>query len=84
MPESSERKKFFVVWSPQGGPPVARFPTFKAARSSAIRLSLKFPEQDFFVLESCWGQIGKPPDVTEVVGPDSPTPDPTSDPEVTP
>jgi hypothetical protein len=60
MPETTERRRFFVVWSPQGGPPVVRFPTFKAARSIAIKLSLKHADQDFFVLESCWKKIGKP------------------------
>jgi hypothetical protein len=61
MPESNEPRRFFVVWSPQGGPPIVRFPSFAAARSVAIRMTQKFPEQDFFVLASCWGKFGKPP-----------------------
>jgi hypothetical protein len=78
MPEITERRRFFVVWSPQGGPPVVRFPTFNAARAIAIRLSLKHPEQDFFVLESCWGKIGKPASasVAEVLDSEAPAPDP--------
>jgi hypothetical protein len=61
MPESNEPRRFFVVWSPQGGPPIVRFPSFAAARSVAIRMTQKFPEQDFFVLASCWGKLAKPP-----------------------
>jgi hypothetical protein len=53
-------RKFYVVWSPQGGPPVARYPSFGAARTAAVRLSLKLPGQDFFVLGSCWGRIATP------------------------
>ena len=60
MPEATDPRKFYVVWSPQGGPPVARFPSFNAARSAAVRLSSRYSEQDFFVLASCWGRIAKP------------------------
>jgi hypothetical protein len=91
MPETTETtettktpdpKRFFVVWSPQGGPPVVRFPNFGAARSAAIRLSLKHPEQDFFVLQSCWGKIGEPV-VGAETGPLDPDP-PGAESEVTP
>jgi hypothetical protein len=61
MPASPDPRRFYVVWSPQGGPPVVRFPSFNAARSAAIRLSGRFPGQDFFVLASCLGKIGDPP-----------------------
>jgi hypothetical protein len=64
MPESTEKsgesKRFFVVWSPQGGPPVVRIPTFAQARTAAHRLSLRNPGRDFFVLQSCWGKLGQP------------------------
>jgi hypothetical protein len=64
MPESTEKsgesKRFFVVWSPQGGPPVVRIPTFAQARTAAHRLSLRNPGRDFFVLQSCWGKLGEP------------------------
>jgi hypothetical protein len=38
MPETTEPKipdprRFYVVWCPQGGPPVVRFPNFGAART---------------------------------------------------
>jgi hypothetical protein len=59
-PDPPEPRRFYVVWSPQGGPPVVRFPTFQAARSAAIRLSNKHAGQDFFVLQSCWGRVGMP------------------------
>jgi hypothetical protein len=61
MPEPIEPpdpRKFYVVWSPQGGPPVVRYPSFESARIAASRLSLKIPGQDFFVLASCWERIG--------------------------
>jgi hypothetical protein len=71
MPEDAGPEKIWVVWSPQGGPPVARMTSFNVARSAAIRLSKKFPEQDFFVLASCWGRIATP------AGPvDADTPEP--------
>jgi hypothetical protein len=82
MPKSPDPKRFFVVWSPQGGPPVVRHASFGAARSAAIRLTMKFPEQDFFVLQSCWGKIGEP-----AVGPETGPLDPghpAPDPEVSP
>jgi hypothetical protein len=78
MTESIESKKFFLVWSPQGPtPPVFRYPSFGAARASAVRLSLRYPEQDFFVLETCWGKLGElPPEaVPEPSAPDVPVPD---------
>jgi hypothetical protein len=80
MPESPEPRRFFVVWSPQGDPPVVRFPGFNAASSAAIRLSTKSPEQDFFVLASCWGKIGMP---SAEAGPPDPAP-PIPDPESAP
>jgi hypothetical protein len=53
-------RRFWVVWSPQGGPPVARIASFEEARAAAQRLSNRKPEQDFFVLASCWGKRGTP------------------------
>jgi hypothetical protein len=78
MPEKTETpdpRKFYVVWSPQGGPPVFRYPSFEAARRSAFLLSRKLPEQDFFVLASCWSRIGTPADAVEPVVSTPPTPD---------
>jgi hypothetical protein len=58
-------RAFYVVWSPEGGDPVVRFPTFGAARGVAWKLSEKYPGQSFFVLRSCWGRpartAGAPP-----------------------
>ena len=59
-PKRPDPKRFYVVWSPQGGPPVVRYPTFESARAAATRLSHKLPEKDFFVLASCWGRIARP------------------------
>jgi hypothetical protein len=74
MPEHTEQKRFWLVWNPQGPtPPVFRYPSFGAARSAAIRLSLKFPDQDFFVLESCWFKLGTPP--AETIAPEAPADD---------
>ena len=58
MIENDEQKEFFVVWSPQGGPPVVKFSKFREARHIAFKLSAKRPKQDFFVLKSCWGKLG--------------------------
>ncbi len=55
-----DRRRFYVVWSPQGGDPVVRYETFGRARQAAWRLSEKYPGQDFFVLASCWGRIARP------------------------
>jgi hypothetical protein len=76
MPENAEPKRFFVVWSPQGGPPVVRFASFNEARSAAIRLSNKHTGQDFFVLASCWGRVGTPSAGPEATAAGPPTPDP--------
>ena len=70
MTEDAGPEKFWVVWSPQGGPPVARMTSFNVARSAAVRLSKRFPEQDFFVLASCWGRIGTSPVAAEPAGQD--------------
>jgi hypothetical protein len=76
MPERPESKRFWLVWNPRGPhPPEFRYPSFGSARSAAIRLSLKFPDQDFFVLETCWGKLGTPPTVVEPVAPDASTSD---------
>jgi hypothetical protein len=88
MPEPKkppDPRKFYVVWSPQGGPPVARYPSFGAARGAAVRLSMKLPEQDFFVLASCWGRIARPATEPEAlaVEPVASEP-PTTDPEAAP
>lgn len=53
-------RRFFVVWSSQGRPPVARMGSFAQARVAAIRLANKHTDQDFFVLQSCWGKLGEP------------------------
>ena len=50
MADLAESDRFFVVWSPQGGPPTVRIANFDAARTVAVRLSRKLPDQDFFVL----------------------------------
>jgi hypothetical protein len=63
-------RRFWVVWSPQGGPPVSRIPSFEEARAAAQRLSSRKPEQDFFVLASRWGKLGRP---TEAVTPEPET-----------
>jgi hypothetical protein len=76
MPENAEPKRFFVVWSPQGGPPVVRYPSFGAARGAAVRLSQKHPEQDFFVLASCWGRVVTPSVEAGAVAPDPPMAEP--------
>jgi hypothetical protein len=70
-----EQKRFWLVWSPQGGPPMFRYPSFNSARSGAIRLSLKFPDQDFFIMESVWFKLGTPPDEAEPLASDAPVPD---------
>jgi hypothetical protein len=91
-PDPAEPQRFFVVWSPQGGPPVVRHANFGAARSAAIRLTMKFPGQDVFVLQSCWGKIGEPigepaagvetgPETAPETGPLDPGP-PVAEPEV--
>jgi hypothetical protein len=56
-------RAFYLVWSPEGGDPVVRFPTFEAAKHSAWRLSQRYPGQDFFVLRSCWGRLARPAEV---------------------
>jgi hypothetical protein len=76
LSEPDDPRRFFLIWSPQGGPPVVRFPSFNAARAIAIRLSLKHPEQDFFVLASCFDLIGKPAPEVGPPGPEAPAPDP--------
>jgi hypothetical protein len=55
-------RAFYVVWSPEGGDPVVRFPNFAAAKSAAYRLSERYPTQSFFVLKSCWGRPARPPE----------------------
>ena len=69
-PKSPDPRRFYVVWCPQGGPPVVRYPTFGGARTAAVRLTLKYPERDFFVLASCWGRIGTPAVAVEAEGSD--------------
>jgi hypothetical protein len=49
-------RAFYVVWSPEGGDPVVKFPTFGAVWGVAWKLSEKYPGQSFFVLRSCWGR----------------------------
>jgi hypothetical protein len=59
------RRAFYVVWSPEGGDPVVRFPAFEAARQAAWRLSEKHPGQSFFVLKSCWGRLARAAEVPD-------------------
>jgi hypothetical protein len=54
-----DRRAFYVVWSPEGGNPVVRFPAFEPARHAAWRLSEKHPDRSFFVLKSCWGRLAR-------------------------
>ena len=79
-PKPPDPRRFYVVWSPQGGPPVARYPSFGAARTAAVRLSLKLPGQDFFVLASRWGRIGTPAVAPESMAAELPTPGPEAAP----
>jgi hypothetical protein len=44
--------KFWVVWSPQGGPPTVRHASLAAATNEAHRLALQAPGSEFFVLEA--------------------------------
>jgi hypothetical protein len=74
-PGSVESRRFYVVWSPQGGPPVVRIPTFQQARTAAYRLSLRNPTRDFFVLQSCWGKLGEPANEADEPEPTSPEPE---------
>jgi hypothetical protein len=75
--KAPDPRKFWVVWSPQGGPPVVRFPNFEKARGAASFLSKKHPERDFFVLVSCWGKLGTP---AEPAVPVPPSPEPEANP----
>ncbi len=68
MPKDDDPRVFFLVWSPQGGPPVVRIRTFAEARVAALRLGTKFPDRDFFVLRSCWGKAGQQPAIEELAG----------------
>jgi hypothetical protein len=61
-------RTFYVVWSPEGGDPVVRFPGFAAARNAAWRLSEKYPGQGFFVLKSCWGRLARPAEIPVTPG----------------
>jgi hypothetical protein len=76
MPESKERKKFFVVWSPQSGAPVVRYSSFRAAQTSAVRHCRNFPDQDVFILVSCWGRIASTAIDAESPASNPPNPDP--------
>jgi hypothetical protein len=63
---TSDPRAFHVVWSPEGGGPVVRYPTFEAAKHAAWRLSEKYPAQSFFVLKSCWGRPARSAEVPAV------------------
>jgi hypothetical protein len=67
-PPDPDDRQFFVVWSPQGGNPVRKIPTFDEARRSALNLSRKHPGQDFFVLKTCWSRLAHPGDVRATGG----------------
>jgi hypothetical protein len=58
-PREGDRRAFYVVWSPEGGNPVVRFPAFEPAKRAAWKLSEKYPGQNFFVLKSCWGRLAR-------------------------
>lgn len=66
-PNPKIKDRFWVVWSPQGGDPVVKIKTFEQAIHAAHRLSEKHPNQEFYVLQSCWGR--KPKLVAENVTP---------------
>jgi hypothetical protein len=61
-------RSFFVVWSPEGGDPVVRHPSFNVARSVAWKLSEKYPGQSFYVLRSCWGRPARAAEHPAVAG----------------
>jgi hypothetical protein len=65
---TTDDRQFFLVWSPQGGDPVRKIPTFDEARRSALNLSRRHPGQDFYVLRSCWRRLAHPPDVRTTGG----------------
>jgi hypothetical protein len=69
-------RRFYVVWSPQGGPPVVQIATFQEARTAANRLSLKNPDRNFFVLASCWSRMARPFPEAGLVAPDITAVDP--------
>lgn len=67
-PETSEAEapirtvhpdRFYVVWSPQGGPPVVKHKSFHSARHAAYRLTARHPDREFYVLRTCWGRTPK-------------------------
>ena len=65
-----------------GRPRAARrrpLPQLRAA-TAAVRLSLKLPGQDFFVLASRWGRIGTPAVAPESMAAELPTPGPEAAP----
>jgi hypothetical protein len=52
-------RAFYVVWSPEGGNPVVRYPAFEPAKRAARKLSEKYPGRSFFVLRSCWSRMAR-------------------------
>jgi hypothetical protein len=63
---SPDPRTFFVVWSPEGGDPVIKIPTFDEAKRAAWRLSERNPDRSYFVLRSCWGRPARAPEVPAV------------------
>lgn len=46
------RSRFWLVWSPQGGPPTYQHATKRLARREAARLAAENPSKEFFVLKT--------------------------------
>lgn len=44
--------KFWVVWSPQSGPPTVRHASLAMATNEAMRLAQQHPGNEFVVLEA--------------------------------
>lgn len=48
----ADATKFWVVWSPQSGPPIVRHAQKMTATNEAHRLAQQHPGHEFFVLEA--------------------------------
>lgn len=59
---ADQLEPFFVVWSPQGGPPTRRHPDMMAATNEAMRLAKANPGREFIVLRPV-RRIAVPPAV---------------------
>lgn len=47
-----EGKAFWVVWSPESGPPTLQHDSFDSAAEEAERLARRFPGHTFIVLQA--------------------------------